>query len=195
MIGGVTVDDEARTTVPRLWAAGEVTSSGLHGANRLASNSLLEGLVFGLRAGRNASAAACGESDQFTALSLQRDPVPALPSEGRFLQGDEPLETSTLKLDDLLNSLNSEMWRKVGIERNATDLESALHQIEFWDRYVGPHEFSMTKGWELQNLLLVARLMIAAATARHESRGTQSRSDYPQTDPLQAKHIRLVAGT
>ena len=193
MIGGVTVDEEARTTLPRLWAAGEVTSSGLHGANRLASNSLLEGLVFGLRAGRNASAAACGEADQFTAMSLKTGAVASISTEGRFSEADEPLETSTLKLDDLLNSLNSEMWRKVGIERNAQDLESALHQIEFWDRYVGPHEFAITKGWELQNLLLVARLMIAAATARHESRGTHSRSDYPQTEPLLANHICLRA--
>lgn len=193
MIGGVTVDDEARTTVPRLWAAGEVTSSGLHGANRLASNSLLEGLVFGLRAGRNASAAACGEADQFTAIPLRPDVIVAPSSDGTTLDASDSLDTSSLKLDDLLNSLNSEMWRKVGIERNAADLESALHQIDFWDRYVGPHEFTMTKGWELQNLLLVARLMIVAAMARHESRGTHSRSDFPQTDPAPAKHFRLIA--
>ena len=191
MIGGVTVDNEARTSVPRLWAAGEVTSSGLHGANRLASNSLLEGLVFGLRAGRNASAAACGESDQFTALSLAPDNNQSLPSEGLFGDGNELSESATLKLDDLLNSLNSEMWRKVGIERNAIDLESARQQVEFWDRYVGPHEFAITKGWELQNMLLVARLMIEAAIARNESRGTHARSDFPQTDPAQANHIYL----
>ena len=192
MIGGVTTDENAQTSVPRLWAAGEVTSSGLHGANRLASNSLLEGLVFGLRAGRNASAAACGEADQFTALPLKRDGAlvgteDAIPAEGTL-----PLEDSSLKLDDLLNSLNSEMWRKVGIERNAIDLESARQQIEFWDRYVGPFEFSTTKGWELQNLLLVARLMITAAIARNESRGTHARSDFPQTDPAQAHHVSLV---
>lgn len=194
MIGGVTVDNESRTSLPRLWAAGEVTSSGLHGANRLASNSLLEGLVFGLRAGRNASAAACGESDQFTALPLSGDHGTAIPSEGTFVDGNEPSESATLKLDDLLNSLNSEMWRKVGIERNAVDMESARQQVEFWDRYVGPQEFAITKGWELQNLLLVARLMIAAAIARTESRGTHSRSDFPETDPAQASHIELVAG-
>jgi L-aspartate oxidase len=195
MIGGVTVDDQSKTTVPRLWAAGEVTSSGLHGANRLASNSLLEGLVFGLRAGRNASDAACGEADRFTAIALRPDRVSAMPTESKFADSEESLETSTLKLDDLLNSLNSEMWRKVGIERNATDLESALHQIEFWDRYVGPHEFAITKGWELQNLLLVARLMILAAEARKESRGTHSRTDFPQTDPGMANHVSLIAGT
>jgi L-aspartate oxidase len=191
MIGGVTVDNEARTTLPRLWAAGEVASSGLHGANRLASNSLLEGLVYGLRAGRNASAAACGEADQFTALALSVGGDLAIPGEGSFADADDPLESAALKLDDLLNSLNSEMWRKVGIERNEIDLESARQQVEFWDRYVGPHEFSITKGWELQNLLLTARLMIAAALARKESRGTHSRSDFSQTDPAQAQHIYL----
>jgi L-aspartate oxidase len=84
------------------------------------------------------------------------------------------------------------MWRKVGIERNAVDLESAMHQIEFWDRYVGPQEFTITKGWELQNLLLVARLMITAAMKRQESRGTHFRSDFPQTDPNQATHLNLL---
>jgi len=183
MIGGLTVDSEARTTLPRLWAAGEVASSGLHGANRLASNSLLEGLVFGLRAGRNASLAAAGEEDRFTALSLETDPAPI-----------QPMDAS-LKLDDLLNSLNSEMWRNVGIDRSAEGLEAALQQVEFWDRYVGPREFNTTQGWELQNMLLVARLMIRAALLRKESRGTHYRSDFPETDPLQADHIAVTAIT
>ena len=137
MIGGVTVDEEARSTLPRLWAAGEVASSGLHGANRLASNSLLEGLVFGLRAGRNASAAALEEGDRFTALPLESE------------RHASPSADANLNLDDLLNSLNSEMWRSVGIERDAAGLESALHRIEFWDRYVGTREFNTTQGWEL----------------------------------------------
>ncbi len=183
MIGGLTVDAEARTTLPRLWAAGEVASSGLHGANRLASNSLLEGLVFGLRAGRNASAAAGSEQDQFTALSLATD---------NSVAPAQPLDAS-LKLDDLLNSLNSEMWRNVGIERSAEGLEAALQQVEFWDRYVGPREFNTTQGWELQNMLLVARMMIRAAQMRKESRGTHYRNDYPDTDPAQADHIPITA--
>ncbi|MFO1040234.1 MAG: L-aspartate oxidase [Planctomycetaceae bacterium] len=181
MIGGLTVDAEAQTTLPRLWAAGEVASSGLHGANRLASNSLLEGLVFGLRAGRNASAAAAGETDSFTALPLVTDHSPAQPHD------------AGLKLDDLLNSLNSEMWRNVGIERSAEGLEAALQQVEFWDRYVGPREFNNTQGWELQNMMLVARLMIRAAQLRKESRGTHYRSDFPDTDPMQAEHIPITA--
>lgn len=181
MIGGLKTDLEARTTVPRLYAAGEVTSTGLHGANRLASNSLLEGLVFGLRAGRNASIAAMEESDVFTARTIDSSPK---------LNGDNVEEP--LRLDDMLNSLTSEMWRNVGIERNAADLASALHQVEFWDRYVGSREFSSVAGWELQNMLLVSRLMIRAAMDRHETRGTHSRSDFPATDPALARHIELV---
>src|SRR5205814_5219546 len=71
MIGGATVDHDGRTTLPGLWAAGEVTSSGLHGANRLASNSLLEGLVFGKRAGAGASQAALDEPDSYRVIPLQ----------------------------------------------------------------------------------------------------------------------------
>lgn len=182
MIGGLTVDSQARTTLPRLWAAGEVASSGLHGANRLASNSLLEGLVFGLRAGINASNAANGEQDRFAALSLTLDHSTVT----------HPVDAN-LKLDDLLNSLSSEMWRDVGIERSAEGLEAALQQVEFWDRYVGPREFNSTDGWELQNMLLVARLMIRAAQLRKESRGTHYRSDFPDSDPRQAEHIPMTA--
>ena len=183
MIGGLTIDTEGQTTLPRLWAAGEVTSSGLHGANRLASNSLLEGLVFGIRAGARASQAAQGEADQFTALPLHFEPPPVVQ------ERDEQLN-----LGDLLNSLNSEMWRNVGIERSEAGLEAALAQVEFWDRYVGPREFSQPDGWELQNMLLVAQLMIRAALARKESRGVHSRSDFPETDPGQAEHVCIRSG-
>ncbi|QDV30001.1 L-aspartate oxidase [Planctopirus ephydatiae] len=181
MIGGLKTDLDARTSLPRLFAAGEVSSTGLHGANRLASNSLLEGLVFGLRAGRNASNAALSESDVFTAQTI--DSSPRSPAENI----EEPL-----RIDDLLNSLTSEMWRNVGIERNATDLLAALHQVDFWDRYVGRREFSTVAGWELQNMLLVARTVIHAAMRREETRGTHSRSDFPLTDPEQANHIEVV---
>ena len=169
MVGGLTIDLDGRTTLPGLWAAGEVTSSGLHGANRLASNSLLEGLFYGIRAGRGASEAALAIPDSFTALPLVSDWP-------RSAKDEEPLN-----LTDLQNSLGSVMWRNVGIRRDEEGLKEALEQVDFWDRYVSQREFSTTAGWELQNMLLVARLMIESALTRRESRGVHYRSDFPQT--------------
>ena len=96
-----------------------------------------------------------------------------------------------LNLVDLRNSLSSEMWRDVGIRRDRTGLESAERQVDFWNRYVAAREFADPHGWELQNMLLVARLIIAGALARQESRGTHFRIDYPQADPAQATHIEI----
>jgi L-aspartate oxidase len=168
MIGGVTVDAEGRTTVPRLWAAGEVTSSGLHGANRLASNSLLEGLVFGAHAGRGAARAAREIHDEFRALPLSH---PAI---------DEP--TEPLDVVDIRNSLKSLMWRDAGVLRDARRLSAAADTIETWCRYVLPRQFADPSGWELQNMLTIARLMIHAALARKESRGVHQRTDFPDPD-------------
>ncbi len=181
MIGGAVVDAEGRTTVPSLWAAGEVTSSGLHGANRLASNSLLEGLVFGRSSGRGASRGAAEVPDSFAALPLSSD----------WPRGAH--DDDELNLVDLRNSLGAEMWRDVGIRRNRAGLESAERQVDFWKRYVATREFADPSGWELQNMLLVARLMIAAALARTESRGTHFRFDFPQSGPGQAEHIEVSA--
>ena len=97
-----------------------------------------------------------------------------------------------LNLTDLTNSLQSLMGRHVGITRNAAGLKEATTQIDFWDRYVSTREFAQLKGWELQNLLLVSRLMAASATARTESRGVHFRDDFPQTDLQQAQHIAIA---
>jgi L-aspartate oxidase len=169
MVGGVTVDHEGRTTLPGLWAAGEVTSSGLHGANRLASNSLLEGLVFGTVCARNAVEAAARQPDRFVVPPLANDCEP---------------DTSGPPLDvtDLTNSLRSLMVRRMGIVREEGSLREAEAKVAFWCRYVLRREFNQRAGWELQNLLTVARLMIWAARERTESRGGHFRSDYPQRD-------------
>ena len=180
MIGGLTIDEDGRSSLPGLWAAGEVSSSGLHGANRLASNSLVEGLVFGLRAGRGASSLAANQPDTFTAIPLKS----AWP---------ERPQDDGLDLEDLRNSLTSLMARNVGIERDAEGLKSAADQVTFWDRYVSDREFSDPRGWELQNMLLVAQLLIASAMARKESRGVHFRSDFPETDPKQNEHIAICA--
>lgn len=169
MVGGVTVDIDGRTTLPGLWAAGEATSSGLHGANRLASNSLLEGMVFGRRAGEGASRAA---------LAL-RDEYDVLPIENPMTQhSDEP----PLDLTDIRNSLTSLMWRACGVRRTRHSLEEAAASIDQWQRYVLPRQFDRPPGWELQNMLILARVMIDAALAREESRGVHFRSDFPMTD-------------
>jgi L-aspartate oxidase len=170
MIGGVTVDPEGRTTIPGLWAAGEVTSSALHGANRLASNSLLEGLVFGSACGRGAAAAAAPLADRFSALPL----------DSRF----EPEPHESLDVADVTNSLRSLMVRKMGIMRDKAGLEEAAHNVAFWCRYALAREFETRPGWELQNLLTVARLMIGSALMREESRGVHFRSDFPQRDDV-----------
>lgn len=182
MIGGLTVDDQARTTLPGLWAAGEVTSTGLHGANRLASNSLLEGLYYGIKAGQGASAAALQIPDRFVVPSLQSE-------------WPEPItDHDDLNLTDLQNSLSAIMWRNVGIRRDQEGLRAAAAQVDFWDRYVSQREFDTVPGWELQNMLLVARVMIESALARTESRGVHYRSDFPETDPQQATHVTVHQG-
>src|SRR5205814_7484454 len=104
MVGGVTVDTAGRTTLPGLWAAGEVTSSGLHGANRLASNSLLEGLVFGEACGRGAAEEAAKTADTFAA-----PPVMSPPS----ADGGGYLDVA-----DITNSLRALMVRAMGIVRD-----------------------------------------------------------------------------
>lgn len=175
MIGGVTVDLDGRTTLPGLWAAGEVTSSGLHGANRLASNSLLEGLVYGASCARGAIA------------QIERLPesLRALPLRHRIEPAAEPLDVT-----DIRNSLRALMVRQMGIVRDRGRMLAALGDVEFWQRYVLPREFDARPGWELQNLLTIARLMIESALAREESRGCHYRSDFPnRVEQWASRHV------
>ena len=177
MIGGVAVDADGQTSIPNLFAAGEVASSGLHGANRLASNSLLEGLVFGSRAGEQVTQelkSAFQENEDGHALD-----VPFL----AHARAADQIDTSCgdpLDVSDIRNSLRSLMWRHVGVERSGNSLQEALQTVDSWCRYVLQREFSEPQGWQLQNLLEVGRLMIYASLARTESRGVHVRSDYPE---------------
>lgn len=168
MIGGITVDHAGRTSVPNLWAAGEATSSGLHGANRLASNSLLEGLVYGLSAGVGASTAASAMADDFgiAPISFQN------PNDHQ----------RTLDLWDIRNSLKALLWRSAGVRRDQARLTTALETINAWRRYVLAQTFDGLAGWELQNMLTVGELMTRAALFRTESRGVHLRTDFPDTD-------------
>ncbi len=184
MLGGVTVDLSGRTTLDGLWAAGEVTSTGLHGANRLASNSLLEGLFYGKRCGEGASQAALEIADDFRAPAVVGPP-----------ESPAPQETEELNLTDLRNSLTSLMGRLVGIRRDEEGLETATQQVAFWDKYVQRRQFHAVEGWELQNMLLVARLMLASAQARRESRGVHYRSDFPESSPEPVEHVAVIRAT
>ncbi len=164
-IGGVLVDADGATTVPGLHAAGEAAATGIHGANRLASNSLLEGLVFGARAGRRA--AACDDAGR----------RPRLVAEAPQRRAGE------LDLVDVRASLRSAMWRNVGIQRDGGKLRDALEMVDFWGRYCLDKTFDDADGWEMQGMLLAARLVIRGAIERTESRGTHRRRDHPESDP------------
>lgn len=177
-MGGATVDLDGRTSLPGLWAAGEVTSSGLHGANRLASNSLLEGLVYGARVADDIR-------DLLNLTGSTRLEVPPIDAE-QSQTSREPLV-----LSDIRESLRALMWRKVGITRDARGLTEAADQVGFWCRYVLGHSFDDPEGWTLQNMLTISHLMIAAALRREESRGVHSRSDFPETEDAWARHITL----
>ncbi len=165
MIGGVWSELDGSTSVPGLLACGEAACSGVHGANRLASNSLLEGLVFGTIAAQTAAA------------RLSDADLPSLPARVR---SEIPASSRTeLDLTDIRNSLRSVMWRNTGIERNGDRLAETIEIIGFWGHYVMDKTFDDAAGWETQNMLTVARLIALCAAARQESRGVHYRSDFP----------------
>lgn len=176
-VGGVVTDAQGRTAVEGLLAAGEVASTGLHGANRLASNSLLEGLVFGARAGALAAQRA-------QAAPRAESPPPLshlLPRSAR----------TELDLEDVLHSLRSVMSRNAAIERSGDRLRETLEIIELWSRYVMDKVFDTPAAWETQNLLTVAYCITASAATRCESRGVHYRTDYPSPDPQWRRHVDL----
>jgi len=179
MVGGVKTDTSARTSIDNLYACGEVASTGLHGANRLGSNSLLEGLVFGKIAGQNVlETTKAGES--VMKHSLIKYEIPHS-------------DRTRLDAEDVRDSLCALMWRNVGITRTATPLAEAQEIIKFWQRYVMDKAFETPAGWECQNMLTVSLLIAQAARQRCESRGTHFRRDFPDTDDKNfGKHIELV---
>ncbi len=165
MVGGVKTDLGAKTGIENLYVCGEVASTGLHGANRLGSNSLLEGLVFGRIAGRAASESNTADRGE-PAIRYQ------IPHSDR----------SRLDATDVKNSLRALMWRNAGITRKAQPLKEAQEIISFWQRYVMDKAFDSPQGWELQNMLTVCQLIAQSALARKESRGVHFRNDYPVID-------------
>ncbi len=167
-MGGVDVDLDGRTSRDGLWAAGEVACTGAHGANRLASNSLLEGLVFGERVAESVREALT----QRPAPSLDRSEWPTAP-EADTAQDPAAVEPEVRRL----------MWENVGLVRSRDGLRAALARFDALaeQRLPGPS----------RSLVTVARLVATAALARTESRGAHFRSDHPATDPAWRRRILL----
>jgi L-aspartate oxidase len=177
MMGGVTTDINGATTLPGLFAAGEVACSGVHGANRLASNSLLEGLVFGRRAGVAAIASAARGSILNAMGSYERL---------RRGRGDRLEDVEKVR-----NSLRRIMWGQVGLIRSRESLVRATAQLARWERMVS-RSFASRADLEVKNMVQVARCVAEAALWRENSVGAHYRSDFPGTRrPGWKAHSRL----
>ncbi len=161
-MAGIAVDLAGRSSLPGLWACGEVTSTGVHGANRLASNSLLEALVFGARVADDLAGAAAPQP----APRVAPGEVVWREAEGRGAGDGEQTRAEVRRL----------MWQHAGLERDGRGLETALARL---DRLAVPPPES-ARACETRNLLTLGRLVAAAALAREESRGSHFRSDFPE---------------
>jgi len=162
-MGGIASDHHGRTSLEGLWAVGECACTGLHGANRLASNSLLEGLVFGARV-----------AEDIKSLPAPQTSHGALPPPVHYAAPPVP------------HALREVMSRHAGLERSEAGLKEALARIAQIER-AGGYEPS------LLNMTSTARLVAAAALARRESRGGHSRSDYPQTAAIGTRSFLTLA--
>jgi len=165
--GGVRVDAEGFTGIAGLWACGEAAATGLHGANRLGSNSLLEGLVFGAAAGGAAGRAAAARKQAPVRVAVEVE------------AGDQ---AETIDIQDVENSLRALLWRNVGISREAGALGEAEERVDFWSSYVLDKQFPGRQGWKVQNMLTLAKLVTFSARMRTESRGAHHRRDFPDRD-------------
>jgi L-aspartate oxidase len=176
LMGGVRTNLWGETNLPGLYACGEVACTGVHGANRLASNSLLEGLVFGARIVERTTNAG---SSQPSYVYLN----------GRNIRATEEFQLCEVTEQPSLGALQSLMWNQVGLVRDEQGLSDARNKLSTWQsslpKPVTPAEF------ELSNMILIGRLMATAASQRRESRGGHYRSDYPVSDPIWQRHIVL----
>ena len=174
-MGGVWTDGHGRTTLPGLYAAGEVACTGVHGANRLASNSLLEGLVFGSRAG--------AAMREHSARKLHP------------IQAPQTSEATPLPANAVFD-LRRLAWRRAGIERSGEGLQTGLEELD----KMSPHFHEdlvrgSRQGFEADNLYAVVSLITRSALAREESRGAHYRSDFPEPRPELRKHSRVKKGS
>ena len=176
MMGGVRTGLDGMSGIPGLFAAGEVACTGVHGANRLASNSLLEGLVFGYRAGM--AAAAYGQMLENVRSSKKLGDMRVTMPE-------------SLNLSEVRTLIRRTMWDMVGIIRSEESLGNARKRLaEFRD--ILDMDFDTRAGLELKNMLTVALMITAAADSRKGSVGGHYRSDFPERGPLWQRHTNIM---
>ena len=180
MMGGIATNSDGETSLPHLYAAGECACNGVHGANRLASNSLLDGLVFGARIVKKITA---NLPEQRPAWDSVLEPQERLEGGAREKNTPAGLPGSC----DLRSRIQDLMWEKVGILRDETGLGEARKQLKDWESTVLPA--CSVEELETVNILLVGTAIAKAALNRQESRGGHFRSDYPRAiDELWQKH-------
>jgi L-aspartate oxidase len=175
MMGGVKTDLEGMSEIAGLFAAGEVACTGVHGANRLASNSLLEGLVFGYRAG--IAAARYGAHLKADRASNKNEAV-------RGIMPDSP------NLGEIRTTIRKTMWECVGIIRSEESLSAAKKRLEAF-KGILDKDFSTRAGLEVKNMLTVALMISEAAIHRKGSVGGHYRSDFPLKDDQWKQHSNI----
>jgi L-aspartate oxidase len=180
MMGGVRTNTWGETSVPGLYACGEVACTGVHGANRLASNSLLETVVFAKRI-----------IQQITNPSSSAAVAPAYDGTSDLVMGVPPRDSCSG--DQLSRSALQELlWSNVGIVRNGEGLTRAASQLASWHGMLPANEAASDRATiELRNMVTVGRLMSEAALTREESRGAHYRTDFPEPRPEWQRHIVL----
>ena len=174
-MGGVHTDLDGRTNVAALYAVGEVAANGLHGANRLPSNAVLESLVYGARAGE--------------AMRNTEKPASRAPALSRAVYSNGPVEVG---LEDLIGQVQDLMWNEVGIVRTRMGMAKAIKALEeMAPKLAHP---KTRRGYEAANLHLTALLVARSALAREESRGAHYRMDYPDHDDKKFLKHSMVRG-
>ena len=176
LMGGIRTDVAGRTTLPGLYAAGEAACTGVHGANRLASNSLLEGLVFGVAAAAT-----------MTAEVGSVEPADVIPDFKKFTQTDDVKAF----VEQWIAKLRNLMWLDAGLLRDAEGLHRAEAELQMMERSM-PVEMTR-RAVEARNLFTVAGMIVQCALGREESRGAHFRKDYPKRNEV-AEHSILERG-
>jgi L-aspartate oxidase len=189
MMGGVKTDIWGRTSVPGLYAAGETAATGIHGANRLASNSLLEGLVFGARVGDAMMKEAPGSKKSAGHL-----PGSLAPKTWNSADESKPPATKNKRVfSEALQNLRDLMWKRVGILRSGKELKASLETLKTVQIPASPKNGRADH--ELKNLHALGSLVARCALAREESRGSHYRSDFPyRNDDDFQKHSLISKG-